>query len=383
MPTLQGNPKQIDHSTIPPAVRRAAEEAERLQREASGQSAPQPAQDAPGEPAAPQEPPRPTNPEPAPQPAQADAQQPQPTHPQPDTQRGNEPEDPNSESWKAKFESENGRVRKLNRQVAEMSSRLANMETLLASVQATTAAAPAPELSFEKLLTPEEEQEWGEVLPVIKKQAQEIIAPLQAELQAKIKQLDERLQGLGQSQQVDAKSRMLQVLDNHPVIGASGSGRFWRDVNNDPVFAGNPAENPDDPYGWLMDADRYSGQPRVKLLREAFNSNDAARVAAFFEDFLKEVAPAPAPQSGAQPTPTPPGKVPLGNLAAPGRAQRSAAPATGPADKPLITTGDITAFYAARTAGRYKGREAEADAFEKDIFAAQKENRVVTGPPSH
>jgi hypothetical protein len=30
MPTPAANPKQIDHSTIPPAARRAAEESERI-----------------------------------------------------------------------------------------------------------------------------------------------------------------------------------------------------------------------------------------------------------------------------------------------------------------------------------------------------------------
>ena len=76
----------------------------------------------------------------------------------------------------------------------------------------------------------------------------------------------------------------------------------------------------------------------------------------------------PAP---AQP---PAGKVPLEAFAAPGRAKTAAA--TAPAEKPIITRAQIATFYADKAAGKYRGKEAEADRLERMIFEAQRDGRI-------
>ena len=137
--------------------------------------------------------------------------------------------------------------------------------------------------------------------------------------------------------------------------------------------------------GWTQYPDPLSGRKRQELLQEAYNSNDTTRVVAIFESFLKEAGLYTAAPQQAQPTNGAGSPPPAGNglerFAAPGPA-RSAPTPPGPAqDTETFTTGDITRFYADKRTGRWKGREAEADAYEAKIIKAGRENRVKPGPP--
>lgn len=376
---LQPNPKVIDRSTIPLAVRRAAEEADRLQREATGQ--PDPGEDSQGEgrgqnPPEKEERPAPTHPEPGDrqEERQQERQETRAPEREPVEPGRGDPEDEDHESWRQRFLSEQGRTRKLREDLNSMGSRIDELQRLLAAVQTSTPASSSSELKFESLITDEDREQWGEVLPVIEKRAKELIAPLEAKLNGKIAELDGRLKHVGNAQVQDARSRMLEQLDNHSVVGGQQGDNFWRIMNDD--------DGPGGFVEWLQYPDRYSGRRRNDLLKEAFDLNDASRVAAFFEDFLKEegrVAPRTSKPNGSAPPSPKPG---LERFAAPGR-PRSAPPSPGPADKEIITTGDITRFYADKTAGRFRGREKEADAYEREIFAAQSEGRVRPGPPSN
>jgi hypothetical protein len=110
------------------------------------------------------------------------------------------------------------------------------------------------------------------------------------------------------------------------------------------------------------------------MMRKAFEANDANRVLHFFKAYLSdEAATAPASIQ-----PTPKGKVPLEELAAPGRAKAPAASATpGEKEKPTITRAQISQFYLNVQKGVYKGNAAEKDRLEKMIFEAEQEGRVV------
>jgi hypothetical protein len=104
-------------------------------------------------------------------------------------------------------------------------------------------------------------------------------------------------------------------------------------------------------------------------------------VIAFFKGFLaEEQATGQLPDPNVpQPAPQPPRvpAVPLEMLAAPGRAKPNGGdtPAAS-ADKPVFTRGQISAFYTAVRQGLYAGREAEKNATEAAIFAAQNDGRV-------
>ena len=142
----------------------------------------------------------------------------------------------------------------------------------------------------------------------------------------------------------------------------------WRQMNDDDNF-----------LNWLALPDRYSGAIRHRLLKEARDQLDTARVLSFFQGFLAEEAalsPAKAEQIvPAAPAPPAPRRetIPLESLAAPGRAKSTAA--SPPVEKPYITRDQLTKYFAAKRQGKYTPEEAQQ--FDKLIFEAQRDGRIL------
>jgi hypothetical protein len=147
----------------------------------------------------------------------------------------------------------------------------------------------------------------------------------------------------------------------------------WEEVNNSPEF-----------HAWLDEQDPYAGAKRGAMLAQAYGSGDVTRVAAFFTGFTKEHA-AVAP-SGQQPQPagqgTPPGPIPnvsLASLAAPGTGvggPQSAGTPNESGQQRVYTRSEIATFYEDVRKGAYRGRDADKQAIERDIFNAQKTGRL-------
>lgn len=116
----------------------------------------------------------------------------------------------------------------------------------------------------------------------------------------------------------------------------------WRTINADPDFY----------VRFLGTQEEYSGRPAIELLREGFAQGDFNRVKAFFDAYLRATGQAPATQA---PTPV--------------QARQSQAPASQ-----NITTA-IEQFYRDKTAGKWRGREKEADAYERQLHAAAHSRR--------
>jgi hypothetical protein len=339
---------------IPPAVRRQAEEADRIAREASGQVQEPEEGDQAQEPTPqpqPEERPQATNPEP-----KANGQEPAP---QPQAAE----EDENSESWKHKFESEKGRTQRLRDDLSRLSDEVTNLRRTLSTVQ--TAPAPAANDEVVELLTPEEKAEWGEMLPIVEKRARELIAPLQAELKREIESVRGEVTNVHRTTQIDAHAKMRQSLDTNSRI--NDSGRSWLEINDDDEF-----------IAWLQYPDRFTGQKRHDMLKEAWARNDASRVAAFFEAYVEGATPQAAPRAEPQPGVTLKGNKPsLESFAAPGRARTSSAPPQAGPVVEAISRKDIARFYADLAAGRFKGKEDLAKDYEAKIFAANNAGKVT------
>jgi hypothetical protein len=268
------------------------------------------------------------------------------------------------QSWEHRYKSMKGRYDRAEAQVRQLSERIASMESVIVSMQA--APPPAAQQSFNdapsssvKLLTPEEESDYGtEFLSVIGKKAREELLPEIQKRDNEIARLKSQLNGVGgyveQSVKKSLEATLTDALPN------------WREVNTNPDF-----------LSWLKLPDTYSGAIRHGLLKAAYERNDAPRVLAFFRGFLAEEAavnPAnrgPDIPNGATVRP----KVSLDEYAAPGRAKTAAA-SSAPAEKPYFTRAEISKFYADSAAGRYRGKEAEKDRIEKQIFAAEREGRI-------
>lgn len=261
------------------------------------------------------------------------------------------------ESYEHRYNSMKGRFDRAQQQLSSQSERIASLERMLASLQAQPQErAESNELRAERLLTPEEEADYGpDFLGVVGKKAREELLPVFKKYEDEIASLKSQLKGVGNYVAQDAQSRMTETLDR--------TIPNWRDQNVNPEF-----------LQWLALPDPYSGDIRHNMLKVAWERHDAPRVAAFFKGFLAEEAayrPANSETIPAQAA----GKVSLESFAAPGRAKTAAA-SNAPAEKPIITSAQISKFYADVASGRYNGRDEDKQKFEKQIFEAQREGRI-------
>lgn len=268
---------------------------------------------------------------------------------------------PGDESWEHKYKSVHGRYTRSQEQIRQMSEQIQGLQNVIATMQANAASAPSttslPDFSAERLITPEEASDYGEdFLKVVGKKAREELAPVIGAYQQKITELEQRLQGVSGAQAQDSHQKLMSTLDEKLPN--------WRDLNTNEEF-----------LSWLQLPDAYSGDIRHNMLKAAYAQGNAHRVLAFFNGFLaEEAAVAPALGEPDYSTTTVP-KVPLQNLAAPGRA-KTAASAHAPAEKPNISRAQVASFYADVAAGRYRGRDAEKNKLEAQIFDAQREGRI-------
>jgi hypothetical protein len=270
-----------------------------------------------------------------------------------------EPEE--EESWEHKYKSIHGRYKSLQQSTRAMQEQISNMQQVLATLQQPAVTSEVtPEVTQERLITPEEENDYGkDMLTVVGKRAREEISPLLSAQAKKIADLEAKLNGVNGHLAQNSQEKMLATMDSRMPD--------WRETNRSSEF-----------LDWLSLPDAYSGAIRHNLLKAAYAAGDASRVLAFFNGFLAEEAatsPAPAqPDPGAPPARRVP-KIPLASLAAPGRAKTAAASGP-PAEKPIITRAQIATFYADAAAGKYRGRDDLKNNLEQQIFAAQREGRI-------
>jgi hypothetical protein len=331
------------NARVPAAVRRAAKAADELHAQLfkkevttpPAEPAPAPAADATPAPA--------PTPEPTPAPTPAEV-----------TPAGN----PEVIDWEHRFNSMKGRYERERADRLALSEQLIQTQQLLATRPAASAPAETPaELRPESLLRPEEISEYGEeFLGVVGKKAKAELLPEFNALKQELTSLKKQLEGQTVSSKTRARHDMHMMLDDKLPQ--------WKDINVAPEF-----------HSWLALPDEFSGVIRHELLKTAYEQNNAPRVLAFFRSFLSQEA-ALDPAIKAQPdTDATSGKIPLADLAAPGRAKTAAAGMT-PVEKPFFTQAQIAKFYADSAAGRYRGREEEKKRVEEQIFAAQREGRI-------
>jgi hypothetical protein len=261
-----------------------------------------------------------------------------------------------------KLKSAEGRLAKAERERQALAARLAALEAQRPAPQQQQPRRPEPEIQVQRLVTQEEEDEYGtDFLGVVGRRAREELASELFKIQRQINDLGGSVGRVNTAVATDAREKMKSDLD--AVLPQ------WRDINYDDRF-----------ISWLALQDPLSGAIRHELLKSAYSGNQTHRVLNFFKAYLAEEAAGspPSPGNGAAPNPTngaAPARIPLETLAAPGRASPAATPV--PADKQIITRAQITQFYADVAAGKYRGREAEKLENDAAIVLAGNEGRIV------
>lgn len=249
----------------------------------------------------------------------------------------------------------NKEVPQLHNQMKELNVELNQMRNLLASLE--TAKTPVELKPGEKLLKPEEIEEYGEdMISVVRRAAKEELMPIIQQLQDENTKLNTMLGNMSESVAGNARTGVYRYLD--------AEVPNWKELNADQVF-----------LTWLDEIDVMSGVPRRALLQQAHEENNAARVASFFISYLKENATVEPVKVTETVTET---KVDVMSMAAPGKPQSGTTTVVAQEDKPVYTQAGITEFYRDIQQGKFKGREDVRLAIEQDIIAAGSENRIRT-----
>lgn len=265
------------------------------------------------------------------------------------------------QTWEHKYKSMKGRYDRSQDQIRAMSEQIQSMQNVMATMQMerNTPANLPDDAGSQRLITEDEERDYGQdFLKVVGKKAKEEFNVEVSGLRNELAELKAKMQGVNGYVAQNERQTMLRQMDERLPV--------WRDINVADEFK-----------DWLALPDPYSGAIRHDMLKAAYAENNTPRVLAFFDGFLAEeaaLAPSGARQdtTGQQPSP---GKVSLETLAAPGRA-KTAAGSTAPAEKPFFTRAQIAAFYADCSTGKYRGKDAEKDKLEKQIFEAQQDGRI-------
>lgn len=303
--------------------------------------------------------PEPVAPEAAPE-AAPQAVEHQATEPTPEPQPA---EDENSQTYKQKFLSMQGRWQASQRRVGELEQ---SNNDLASELQATQSMLQHPEpqrnhnQAHEKLITEQDREAFGDgLVDFVNRAAREAVSPEIEALRSENAELKKRVVTTGKGEVQAALSRA--VPD-------------WQTINTSPEFK-----------QWLSLRNIYTRQVRRELLNSAYQAADAAVVVQVFKDFLTEAkatgnaiptsqrqqAPAAqAPVAQRQPA------MQLESLAAPGRARPAPGDAQVPAEKPIYTHAQIRSNYDLKRRGAFNGREAEWNALEADMIAAAREARV-------
>lgn len=274
-----------------------------------------------------------------------------------------QPEPPPADTWEQRYRSLEGKynaeVPTLNANVRSLQQQLANMQTVVTTMEVNRANTPppppAPVQTQPVAVDPKDAEVYGEdLVAAARRWARDEVAGEFSTLRQQIASLQGTTnEALQETRQESVKSHLDVHFPN------------WQTVNQSNDF-----------ILWLKNTDPFSGVERHRQMIDAYRAGDGNRVLNFFQAFDREhTAITPAP--GIQPTQTAPaaGRVPLENLAAPGRS-RTPAGNGAPNEPQYFTNQEIAAFYRDVNAGKFNGRDADKARIEKDIVDAAANGRI-------
>lgn len=269
-------------------------------------------------------------------------------------------EDENSPTYAQRWRSLQGVYNATKQQLDSSANRIANLEQLVSTMQSAPvvhAQQPAA-----RQVTETDVSEYGsDMVDFARRVAREEMGPI-AQTLSDLNRRIEQLSGMAPvvhrvaaNQQVNAEQAFADRLTR--------AVPDWGRINDSPEF-----------HNWLLTPDSMTGILRQTYLADAEQTLDLDRVVSIFQAWKRE-----AGVTNVQPGPTPTASAAASKLekqVAPGRASAATSAPSQKAEK-QYTPADIKQFFAAKLRGEFKGREAEAQATERDIFLAQREGRVV------
>ena len=351
---------------VPDYVKRAAEQAEAAHKAAYQPEAMPQDINPPASQAQEQTPPAPQAQEQTPPAPQAQEQ----TPPAPQAQEQFQPMKPGDENvtaeeWRHRFLSMQGRfsaasrtIGSMEQQMQELGQELVRTQNMVSTMQTQQPAPqPSPQPNHGNLITDEDRANYGdELIDLARRAALSSVSPQLAHLEEENKRLTNQVK-------TTSKRELFMSMDR--------AVPNWREINKSVQFK-----------SWLRLPNIYTGQLKGQMLQAAVDGAEAPKVIQLFKDFLTEAHATGQMVPAQQIEQQPPSAVPrtpavnLETLAAPGRARPASGDTQVPVDKPTYTRAQITKFYEDSRKGMYAGRQAEYDAIQNDLTAAQREGRI-------
>lgn len=266
-------------------------------------------------------------------------------------------EDENSPTYAQRYRSLQGIFNSQKVRLDETLQRVGQLEQLITTMQTSQPQAARP--AAPSTLTDKDTEEYGadmvdftrraargELEPVLN-----VVKALQNQV-AQLSQLAPQVRQVATNQHASAEDKFFTVL--------AANVADWEDINDSQKFS-----------DWLDVQDPVFGLSRRVALNDARDRLDVARVVSLFNQFKGTGAPSAAAKARPNAAASQ-----LERQVAPGR---GSAATSAPVQRQAKTwsPSDISSFYRDKMQGKYKGKEAEAAALEKDIFLAQREGRVV------
>jgi len=250
----------------------------------------------------------------------------------------------------------NAEVPRLHAEKRELESRVSQLESLMTTLGTPNQPSIAP---AQALVTAADVEEYGDSIDVMRRVSREEVV----QQQTRIDELENLVRGMQTSvvpqvQQLQHR----QAVTTEQVFWADIQSAVpdWQDVNVDPEF-----------QSWLLDVDPLTGISRQTYLDDAQRNLDARRVTNFFATWKAQTG-----QSVAQPSRKADAASQLEKQVAPGRGRSGAVQGSG--EPKTYNSNDIKKFFSDVQKGKFKGKEQERDRKERDIFAAQREGRIVS-----
>jgi hypothetical protein len=280
--------------------------------------------------------------------------------------------------WEQRFRSLRGRVDAMTSDWRRKEAGYtAQVDDLMRQVQSRPQPPPqgqGPAQLPAETITPEEREKWGDDMSDFVLSVANRIAGAQTS------QVQQRVEGELQQTRQDIWARdnaAMQASLDQMLPGGNGQPD-WRVVNeHDPSFV-----------TWLQQRDGFSTFTRHQVLTNAWNANDTQTVYQIFSAYMSGAQPTVL-QPGRQPGLAPQGapqapsnRLPMHQLAAPGPARPASSGAPGGPEPNQYTETQVAQFFRDLGRGVFNdtpARQQWAAGIERDIFAAQREGRVLPG----
>jgi hypothetical protein len=269
------------------------------------------------------------------------------------------------EDWEQKYKTlqgmHNTEMPKLRNENQDLMNKVNNLEKLIAGM-GTDEPVVVDEVKVGSVVTKEDIDNYGDSIDMMRRVSREEMAPVMSQLKAISSSLNKMT--------TEVMPKVDSVVSNQ---ARTATQQFW-DVVETSVPNWAEINRNEDFSTWLFMPDPMSGSIRQDLLEDAQKKGDAQRVVNFFNSWIAETGYVTA-NSETNSTARADANAELNNQIAPGAGHGAELRQEG--EKPSFTGEEIRAFYNDVAMGKFKGREAERDKIEADIFLAQNENRVV------